>query len=101
LYLVPQAEVRALRGSFSFFFFEKCAILINHGIVNRCMLGRFFEQISLPAAELELAATSAATLSTSTTMKVLLYRDLGNVAPEDLAHATVQVRAMRNGGPRG
>ncbi len=40
----------------------------------------FFEQISLPAAELELPATSAATLSTSTTMKALLYRDLGNVA---------------------
>jgi hypothetical protein len=63
-----------------FLFFEKCAILINRGIVNRCMLMRFFEQLSLPTAELALAATSAATLSTSTTMKALLYRDLGNVA---------------------
>jgi hypothetical protein len=44
------------------------------------MLIRFLEPLSLPTAERELAATGAATLSTSTTMKALLYRDLGNVA---------------------
>ena len=63
-----------------FLFFEKCAILIGRGIMNRCMLVRFFEQLSLPTAELELAATTGAALSTSTTMKALLYRDLGNAA---------------------
>lgn len=72
--------VCAARALFPFLFFEKCAILIGRGIMNRCMLIRFFEQLSLPTAELELAATSGAALSTSTTMKALLYRDLGNAA---------------------
>jgi hypothetical protein len=81
LYLVPQPDINVHYAALSpFLFFEKCAILINRGIVNRCMLGRFFEQLSLPTAELELAATSGAALSTSTTMKALLYRDLGNAA---------------------
>jgi len=62
------------------FIFRKCAILISRGIVNRSNLIRFSNRCPLTAAELELAATSAITLSTSTTMRAPLYHDLGNVA---------------------
>jgi len=61
-------------------FFRKVCNIDQPRHCKSLYAGPFYEHISLPTAELALAATSAATLSTSTTMKALLYRDLGNVA---------------------
>jgi hypothetical protein len=63
-----------------FFYFSKVCNIDRSRHCESLYAGPFYEHISLPTAELALAATSAATLSTSTTMKALLYRDLGNVA---------------------
>ena len=44
----------------------------------------------MTTAELELATTSAATLSTSTTMKALVYHGPGKRAREDKPRPTIQ-----------
>ena len=64
--------------------------------MNRCSLDTFFEQISLSAAELKLAATSGATVSASTIIMALVSHFLQKLPGRTKRALPSMVQALWN-----
>src|SRR5580692_11015117 len=65
-------------------------MLSSSSLVDRVTLGRLLEKTSMTTTELELAGTSATTLSSGTTMKALVYHGPGKCAWENKPRPAVQ-----------
>jgi alcohol dehydrogenase len=65
-------------------------MLSSSSLVDRVTLGRLLEKTSMTTTELELAGTSATTLSSGTTMKALVYHGPGKCAWENKPRPAIQ-----------